>query len=172
MQVNSINLTNFSGKVVRHETWKKNNPNARKELSKKDVDKTYEKAMKEIQQQHDRAVELDEFMNSKKVREEVAKLPDNVNIQINNLYNQRYFEKPDSCYGHKVSVQDINAIYDNEFNHGREIDNRHATNMACIRAQKEDGTINKKYIMSWIKSLQEYFNEDKPMDKFTSRIIK
>lgn len=169
MQVNSINLTNFSGKVVRRNLLQNGSLNDKKEMSKKDVDKTYETAIKDIQEQHKHAVELDEFMNSKEVKKEVAKLPENVNIQICNLYNDRYIDKPHPSNGHKVAIQDVSAIYDNEFNHNREIENRKVSSMSCIRVQKEDGTINKKLIMKWIKSLQEYFNDDKPMDKFLSK---
>lgn len=175
MQVNSINQTNFTGKVVRH-TKRINSGNfqplKKVECSKKEIDKSYENTIKSIQAQHEFAIELDEFMNSKKVKEEVAKLPENVNIQIDNMFNERYLDEPTPINGHAVSIQDVGVVFDNEFAHDRELDNKKISGMSNLHVQKKDGSINKKLIMGWIKSLQDYFNDDKPMKDFDQKLYK
>ena len=162
MRVNSINSNSFQGSVSRHLRTVSNGyavPVSYKPETKEDFLKSYNDILLAVHKQKARAIELDEFMFSDKVQKEVEKLPEDVIIEMNCDANMDYIKRNEPWKGMYIQLHDTREMERRELYPNGAVNNRRVHELSQMRVQKKDGTINKEGIISWIKGLQEYFNQ-------------
>ena len=141
MKINNISNSQvcFNAKLVR----KKNDDD--KSASKSDLIKSYDKQIEAIQAQKKRALELDEFMHSKKIAKLLEKLPQTDEIRVS---NELKFET-DSEGELKVSRHKIGYFQANENGHN----GTSSISNTFVNVQKKDGSINKDKITRYLQTM-------------------
>lgn len=157
MRINSIqnNYTSFSAKTVRECNSK------REERSKTQILQSYDDQIDIIKKQKQRAIELDEYMHSKEIKKILKQLPAKDFVEINHMFagDTGSVEGKDGdyvipcshmiCYYHKSNEENekFQELYDSR---GGDLH---------IDIQKRDGSIDKKLIKNYLKSLIEIFKD-------------
>lgn len=141
MEINNIS---FCAKLVRQE--KKSG----KYAAKKDIIKSYDKQIELIQEQKKRALELDDFMHSKKITKLIEELPKDDVVRVANKF----------CF--KVTPDNNLKRYDHlvGFFHKEDADNfeRSSLSDTFISVQKKDGSIDKDKIERYLQEMVKIFN--------------
>ena len=124
-----------------------------KSATKKQWLDTYDKSIKAIQKQKERAIELDTFMRSDEVKEKLRQLPTNTTVEmVSNLW----VSDGEVANGRGLEIDSLSLDYDgaDKIKYLRSPKNLEALQQGrlCI-AQTKDGKINKEGILSWLDKM-------------------
>lgn len=113
----------------------------------------YDKEIQKLVKQRDNAIELDTFMNSKEVKQLTKQLPQKDIVDIQQSVEHEKIE--DSMTGLRYVIRD-NKSFDKMFKtiaHTEKEDD-----LSFEKVRKDDGSLNKEGILSWLNNLVEFFS--------------
>ena len=141
----------------------KRNPILGKNMSKKDMVATYDKAISSIKQRKELALELEKYMKTPEIKEIISKLPSDDVLEIYDTFSP------------EISLDEENNCVVNNFNYisyvpqnKRSLDivegmsTRKDSNYSYILEVSEnlDGSLNKDSIKGWLNSIVKLFGNE------------
>lgn len=143
MNIQSVNSTSFGAKLLRQTKVARDKATGEKynkECTKSQLIKSYDSQIEKIKEQKKRAMELDTFMRSDEVMKLVKKLPKNAEVEVASKFELNFDSSNED-----IILENARIIYEN--------DNPESCCLEAIDAQMQDGSIDKKGIIKWLKYL-------------------
>jgi len=149
MKISSVNNLNFGAKLISNMSTGYSTK-VRKSLSKEEISKNYDNQIKEIKKQKKVALELDEFLKSDEINELIKQLPEDDEVEIISLLNDRpmrleYYPKATK---YKARLWQL-SISQNAYK---------PVNYNICPAQNEEGELDKNGIKTWLEKVANALN--------------
>lgn len=163
MKLSPVNTISFSAKYSSNSTLGNNSRKYNDGLTKEQIIEHFDMQIDRIELQKQKALELEDFMQSDEVKEILAQLPENDEVVSDSLLTSHEINPINKIQPRRMKLYYLTNSYENLVKINRYDYNKNDRRTSFIQLAQNndrDKSINKKGIIAWLKELVCILNGD------------